>query len=611
LTSEQQTRPLLSLERRLPLLFAGLLLLLIGLGSWAAYREVRSSAIDAQSARLQQVARQLAGVLDTGPANRLRVLEGLAADTAVSAALLNTTSVRNLDASLLPLLDATDSLPVEIRSSEGALVSSVGRFPPDWSAAQIDSVRAIPIGRNARGYSELRVVGGAPYLWVAAPLVIQDRSAGTVAHLRRIGDPGSSSAANDLLGPGFAVYYVNTAGGPWISLDGEPLPPPFPDPAAPPPFHTRPGGDTRATAVVAAANTAPISIVAEAPMDRVLAGPRAFLNHLLIGASLIMLLGLVATWWLSRRITAPLVELGAAARELSAGRQPREVTVHRRDEIGDLARAFSRMARDIRNSRDALEVQIEEARAARAEAETANRAKSDFLATVSHEIRTPINAIIGYTDLLLLGVPEPISSTQRRQMEKIQASGQYLIRLIDEVLDLSRIEAGRLSVLEEVGDVGSAIDAAIAGSAAAAAERRIIVHSEHGQGDDARHRFMGDARRVQQILCNLLDNSIKFTPAGGRVDVRVISDPQSGSIAITIEDNGVGIPAEQLDRIFEPFIQIEQGYTRSYGGVGLGLAISRELARMMGGDITVRSEPGAGSSFTLHMPRANAGIEAA
>ena len=597
----------LPLERRLPLLFAMLLLLLVVGGAWFAYIEVRGSAIQAQAARLQQVARQLVGVLDANPANRIAQLRALADDPRVRATLLTDAAPDGVDEVIARLLTA-DSLPLDVRARDARSVSRAGRFPPELTQSQVDSLLAIPLHRGDGGYSENRVVGGAPYLWLSVPLVVDDRTIGSVAHLRRVGDPGASANIDQLIGTGYAVYYVNATGGHWITLEGDVVPPPFPDPQSPPALHERPADGARAMAFAAASSNSPLVIVAEAPMSAALAAPRAFLRDLMIGAAVIMLLGLIATWWLSRRITRPIVQLAHAADDLSGGREPREVVIDRNDELGDLARAFSRMAADIRASQEALRQQIHEARAARAEAETANRAKSEFLATVSHEIRTPINAIIGYTDLLLMGVPDPISPRQRQQMEKVRASGQYLIRLVDEVLDLSRIEAGSLSVHELSADVRETVEAALSRTKAAADERGITIAVTAGDGP---YRYVGDARRVEQILANLLSNAIKFSDEGGRVEVRSAADTQNGGIRISVSDNGVGIAPEQLERIFDPFVQVEQGYTRSYGGVGLGLAVSRELARIMRGDITVESEPGRGSTFTLRLPAADAGIEAA
>jgi signal transduction histidine kinase len=258
------------------------------------------------------------------------------------------------------------------------------------------------------------------------------------------------------------------------------------------------------------------------------------------------------------------------------------------------------------------ERQLAHERAARAEAEAASEAKSEFLAMMSHELRTPLNAVIGYAELLDLGIGGPLTVEQRQQVVRIRTSGRHLLGLVNEVLDLAKIEEGRLAVHMGVGRVGDAADAALALVQPRAEEKGIdLVDQCLG---DSSVMYEGDEDRVRQILVNLLSNAVKFTDPGGRVvlECSVASTPDAEArltardqwVYLRVTDTGVGIPTEQLPLIFEPFVQGESGHTRSNDGSGLGLTISRRLARLMGGDLTVRSEVGKGSAFTLWLPAA-------
>ncbi len=237
------------------------------------------------------------------------------------------------------------------------------------------------------------------------------------------------------------------------------------------------------------------------------------------------------------------------------------------------------------------------AEAARAEAEHASRIKSEFLATMSHELRTPLSAIIGYGELLADGITGPVNPGQRAQLERIKVSANHLLGLIEEILTFSRLEAGREHTQhEEIG-----IDEVLAEAAAIVSPlARAKGLAASFEGPSERVVIVTDSRKLCQILVNLGGNAVKFTDSGA-VAVRAWAD--DGVAVFEVRDTGMGIAAEDLDRIWEPFQQVEQTHTRRAGGTGLGLSVTRRLARLLGGDVTVQSSMGTGSTFTVRIPR--------
>ena len=238
----------------------------------------------------------------------------------------------------------------------------------------------------------------------------------------------------------------------------------------------------------------------------------------------------------------------------------------------------------------------QELRNARLEAEAASRAKSEFLAVMSHELRTPLSAIIGYEELLFDGITGPVNEGQRTQLGRIKASATHLLSLIDEVLTLSRVEAGREVTHPEKIPVFAALHEASALALPLAAEKGLKLQVVRAATDVA---VWADATKLRQILLNLLTNAIKFTDAGSVVlESRQLDD----HVEIVVRDTGIGIAPSDHDRVFDTFWQVEQKSTRKVGGTGLGLSVSRRLARLMNGELTVASKLGTGSTFTLRLP---------
>ncbi|HMI43995.1 MAG TPA: PAS domain-containing sensor histidine kinase [Gemmatimonadaceae bacterium] len=267
-----------------------------------------------------------------------------------------------------------------------------------------------------------------------------------------------------------------------------------------------------------------------------------------------------------------------------------------RDEDGSLV-GFAKVTRDLTERRAAQERAIADARRL-AKAEAANTAKGEFLAAISHELRTPLNAIGGYTELLSLGLGGPVNSGQLDYLERIRKRQQHLLGIISDLLNFIRIEAGHINYALVPIHLQKVIDSVMPMIHPAAAAKAIKLTIEPSSGDCT---AVGDPARVDQILLNLLSNAIKYTSPSGSITVKCAVSADTASISVT--DTGRGVPKEKLEAIFEPFVQLGRSLSSAHEGMGLGLSISRDLARAMNGDLLVASKAGEGSTFTLVLPR--------
>jgi protein-histidine pros-kinase len=234
----------------------------------------------------------------------------------------------------------------------------------------------------------------------------------------------------------------------------------------------------------------------------------------------------------------------------------------------------------------------------------ANRMKSEFLANMSHELRTPLNGIIGFSEFLYDEKPGRLNAKQKEYLHDILSSGRHLLQLINDILDLSKVEAGRMELYPERFDLPALIEETCATISPLAVEKEIRIRTSGADGMQVEL----DRQKLKQVLLNLLSNAVKFTPAGGRIEVRHALEP-GGGLRIEVADSGIGIRPEDLGKLFVEFQQIDGGAGRRYGGTGLGLALVKRIVELQGGAVEVTSEPGRGSCFAVRLPVASAHSE--
>lgn len=267
-------------------------------------------------------------------------------------------------------------------------------------------------------------------------------------------------------------------------------------------------------------------------------------------------------------------------------------------ELSNARRAAEDAAAQIQQQNEALMEANRELAYARRQAEEATRLKSQFLATMSHELRTPLNAIIGYTEIQLAGMAGELTQEQRDYQERVLANADHLLQLINDVLDIAKIEAGRLEIVDNPFDVRLWLEELIGQTQGLAADKRLSF--EVSLDERMPRLIVGDTARLKQIAINLVSNAIKFTETGGvRIQVRVHG---RDAWKFIVSDTGIGIPSHLLETIFEEFRQVDSSSQRKQGGTGLGLSIVRKLTLMMGGNVRVSSELGKGSTFTVILP---------
>ncbi|MEO7963717.1 MAG: ATP-binding protein, partial [Gemmatimonadaceae bacterium] len=650
----------LSLERQLQILMATVLACILATSLALTYNAITSSSETILRERLSRASKIIARTVEDAVASRTRAVHAVATDSIVHVALRESAaapsgarapttpsalSAHPLSPATLALLQQrldryldTESRhdPMELWSVDGRRIATGGAetlpLPVDL---RVDSLHPIPREKVARlRLTDSPFVGdifsteeSAYFYWTVAPVTERGRLLGYLAERVRIGGPeGIDAWVRDLTGEEVQVHVRSGDGREWLARAGVRATPPI----------RRDSSKLGVTFVrdrdermfVGESNVAGTTweVVLESPQRALHARAIGIVGKLALISLALVALGVLASHYMGKRITRPLASLTTAAEAITSGDYSRRVIVSGRDEIGRLASSFNQMATEVdaahreleRRVRDAmwaadelentnrqlLDSMVEaeharrEAEDARSDAERANLAKSDFLAVMSHELRTPLNAIGGYAQLLELGIHGPVTDAQRDALERIARSQAHLLRLINDVLYFARIDASRVQYAMadvSVEETLRALEPLVAPQLHAKS-LNFVYHPS--RSDLTVH---ADRDRLQQIVLNLLTNAIKYTLVGGGVTLDC--QEQATEICIRVRDTGVGIPADRLRSIFDPFVQVDRGRSRPNDGVGLGLAISRDLARGMGGELSVESTLGVGSSFTLMLAR--------
>lgn len=303
---------------------------------------------------------------------------------------------------------------------------------------------------------------------------------------------------------------------------------------------------------------------------------------------------------LATRVLKPITELTDAAKTLSKGEWTQHVQVKYQDELGTLANAFNQMSKQLRVSFAILEAKNEEAQKARSEAEEANKAKSVFVANMTHELRTPLNAIIGYSEMLQEEAEDKGEEDLIPDLKKISSAGKHLLALINDVLDFSKVEAGRMELYLETIDINTLLKEVIDTILPLVEKNNNQLHVDY---PPELGNMYTDVTKVRQCLFNLLSNASKFTEQGSLgLVVRRYTKNDKEWITFQVNDTGIGMTQEQISKLFQAFMQADSSTTRKYGGTGLGLVITKQFCQMMGGEIMVTSEFGNGSTFAMHLP---------
>jgi signal transduction histidine kinase len=537
-------------------------------------------------------------------------LENTLQDVAKESGVLSSTT-REQQITLSALLNQNIAFDkVFLVNDQGQEVAGVSRTfaiaSTDLVNRATDDVFTSPVTNRAVFYSSIRTdeFSGEPLITIGVP--IENLRSGLVegvivADLRLLGAQNLVSGDVGNLQKGTDLYLVSPTNeviahnDPSIALRGVSFVPPTQGK-----IQTGLSGDSSVLATSQfQLGDQTFTIVAETPTSEAL----GLAYNTVIFTTVLILLALIASvitaLWIVNQIVKPISSLATTAHAIQLGDFSQRNHIDRQDEIGQFAGAFNEMTAAIQKREADLVEQAEALRIATARAKEAARVKGEFLANVSHELRTPLNAIIGFSDMLMAGMSGPLNEKQNHKLDRLKENGKRLLALINDLLDLTRIEAGRLEMVENPFSPHALAERMTAQMESLAVESKLQFVTV--VNPDVPEILYGDEKRIEQVVVNLLSNAFKFTKEGS-VTLNINTNQMDHVWNIEVTDTGIGIPPHATNVIFEEFRQVDGSYSRAYKGSGLGLSITRNLVRMMGGKIAVKSVVDTGSTFTVTLP---------
>jgi len=606
----------LSIEWKLPLAICSLLMAVVVTLSVLAYHEVAGSTQRVAAGRVENFASQLAGNFHASVDKGLVRLGARASQEPLDDYLLaadRTGPVAEearaaLERLLLAVEAPVDFAAVQLRDLDRGLLLTVGPDRDRIAELSVDELIPSP-PPDIGGVGTMVDLGDRVVVPAFVPIVKGEEPLGYLVRWSYVAlSTESREQVIGFLAPE-ASAFLGTPGGLWIDWERiVPEPPVGLDHFASSSLVERADGAWLAAA--ASIPQTPWIVVVEYPEELVMAPARRLLEFIGMSAVFLLLAGFGGVWLVARRITGPLRELTVASEALVGNSRADPDTAVGEDELGRLRRSFQRMSERVQEAHGGLEAKVGELRAtqereqaARAEAEEASARKDEFLAMLAHELRNPLSPI---TCAIAVVRSSRASASQREEaLTAIERQARNMTRIVDDLLDVSRITRGKVALKRRTSDVGTLVESAIETSRPLidAKRQRVLCTLP-----EAPLTAEVDATRMEQILANLVTNAAKYTEPDGHIWVSVARE--ANEVVFRVRDDGIGIPADSLARIFDLFHQVDQTIDRSRGGLGIGLTLVRKLVELHGGTVTASSPGlGQGSEFVVHIPVDAGGVE--